>query len=241
MNAEVSSSHTHGRAMTVRVTRSQNPPGRPCSRASARVIQPAQDAPRLIPFVKRIRKAATSPQRDRARRRAGGAPRADGTATPTPAASEDQQQDEHVPDDRLPGPVEPVGHRLGPGAEERQERGEQRHRQGDRHEDHDDRAPCERAEDGRRDEEHPGQRQDHGHAAEEDGAVRRGTRPPDRLELVAAALPLLPVPRDDEQRVVDPDGQAHHRDQVRGEEAELPQLSEQPDEPRTPRRSRRRP
>ena len=33
---------------------------------------------------------------------------------------------------------------------------------------------------------------------------------------------LLPVARHDEQRVVDPDREAHHRDEVRGEERELP-------------------
>ena len=39
-------------------------------------------------------------------------------------------------------------------------------------------------------------------------------------------LALLTVPGDDEQGIVDPDGQPHHGDQVRDEEAEAPDLSE---------------
>ena len=49
----------------------------------------------------------------------------------------------------------------------------------------------------------------------------------DGVDLVEAAVPLLAVAGDDEERVVDADREAHHRDHVGDEERELEGLAEQ--------------
>src|SRR5688500_19772205 len=48
---------------------------------------------------------------------------------------------------------------------------------------------------------------------------RAGT--PDRLELLAPVEPLLPIPGDDEERIVDPHRETDHRDHVLHEEREV--------------------
>jgi hypothetical protein len=116
-------------------------------------------------------------------------------------------------------------------AEEPDHRREQRHRSGDGHEHHDDRTAGEGPEDRGGHDQHAGEGQDHHHAAEEHGSVGGGTRCTDRIQLLATALPLLAVSRHDEERVVDPDRQTHHRDQVRSEEAEPPHLADQSHDP----------
>ena len=60
----------------------------------------------------------------------------------------------------------------------------------------------------------------------EDGAAGCGAGGADGVLLLEAAVPLLPVAGDDEQRVVDADGQADHRDDVGDEEGELEPLPE---------------
>jgi len=52
----------------------------------------------------------------------------------------------------------------------------------------------------------PDQRDDDGGAREDDGGPGRGDRPTNRLASVAAERQLVPVARDDEERVVDGDG-----------------------------------
>ena len=52
---------------------------------------------------------------------------------------------------------------------------------------------------------------------EHDGLARRGARDADRVQRLHAVVQVLPVARDDEQGVVDPDAQADHRRQDRGE------------------------
>jgi hypothetical protein len=115
-------------------------------------------------------------------------------------------------------------------AEQRHERRQQGHREGHRDQHDDDRAPGQPAEDRRRHEQHAGERDHHGEPAEEHGPVGRCSRHPDRFEVVPPALSLLAIARHDEQGVIDPDGETHHRDQVRDEEAPSPDLSEQTDD-----------
>ncbi len=67
---------------------------------------------------------------------------------------------------------------------------------------------------------HPAQR-DHEHRpAEEDGAARGRAGYPDRVGLRPSAGTLLPVARDDEQRVVDPESEPHPRQHVHDEHGE---------------------
>ena len=49
----------------------------------------------------------------------------------------------------------------------------------------------------------------------------------DRVELLEALRPLLAIARDDEERVVDPDGEPHHHEHVHDEEGELEALPDQ--------------
>ena len=117
-------------------------------------------------------------------------------------------------------PVHPI-------PEDRQDGGKECHRRPERGDRHEDRAAGQRPEDRRREDHHPEQGEHHGEAAEEDGPVRRGPRGADRVELREALLPLLPVPRHDEQRVVDTHREADHRDHVLDEQVEAEQLSDQ--------------
>ena len=66
----------------------------------------------------------------------------------------------------------------------------------------------------------PAQREHDRRAGEQDGPVRGGTRDGDRVAEVAAGAALLAEARDDEQRVVDPDGQPHHHEHVHDDEVE---------------------
>ena len=73
----------------------------------------------------------------------------------------------------------------------------------------------------------------------------------DRVELLVAEAPLLAEPRDDEQRVVDPEREAHPRDHVDDEDREVERLADERREPerdddrrrapRAPARGPRRP
>ena len=84
----------------------------------------------------------------------------------------------------------------------------------------------EAAEDRVRHEQHPGQRDHERRAAEEDRAARRSPGRLDRIELLHPACPLLAEAGDDEERVVDPEREAHAREHVDDEERDLPHLTD---------------
>jgi hypothetical protein len=79
------------------------------------------------------------------------------------------------------------------------------------------------------------QEADHGEhegaAAEEDGTARGRARRRDRIGRIATLRPLLPEARDDEERVVDAEGEAHPREHVHHEEGELPADADERREP----------
>ncbi len=122
-----------------------------------------------------------------------------------------------------PRPVDPV-------AEQAEDRGQERHRGGEGADRDEDRAAGEAPEHRHRDDQHPEESEHHGEAAEEDRAARGAARATDRLELLEALLPLFAVARDDEQRVVDADRQADHRDHVLHEHVEVEQLADERDQ-----------
>ena len=72
---------------------------------------------------------------------------------------------------------------------------------------------------------------DHGDAGEHDGAARRRHRARDRLAHVRAAVELVAVAEDDEERVVDADAEAEHRRQRRRHHRDVDEVAEQPDQP----------
>jgi len=76
-------------------------------------------------------------------------------------------------------------------------------------------------------EHHAGEREHEGDAAEDHGAARRRARGRDRVELLPPAPALLAVARDDEERVVDAEREAHAREHVDDEEGELERLSDE--------------
>ena len=100
---------------------------------------------------------------------------------------------------------------------EAEERGQQRDGRDDGHQDHDRRGGRHHADE--RDPRDPqAQERDRDHdAGEHDGLPRGGGRQADRVQRVHALVQVLPVARDDEQGVVDPDAQPDHRRQDRGE------------------------
>jgi hypothetical protein len=93
--------------------------------------------------------------------------------------------------------------------------------------DHTDGADAERDEDRGRHEEHRRERQHHDEAGEEDRAAGRAARALDGVHLLVAALALLAVARDDEERVIDAHCQADHGDHVGDEERQLQQLADE--------------
>ena len=119
--------------------------------------------------------------------------------------------------DRQPKRVDAIAHQA-------EHRGEQRERRDDRDGADDHCTGREAAKHVRPHDEEPEQRDDEGAAAEEDGAACRRPRALDRGLLVETASALLAKARDDEQRVVDPEREAHRRHHVDDEDRkrELP-------------------
>ena len=112
-------------------------------------------------------------------------------------------------------------------AEQREDGGEQRQR-GDHGDDPDeDRAGGEAAEDRARNEQEPEHREHEGDPAEEDGAAGGGARGGDRVELLPPLQPLLPIAGEGEERVVDPEGEAHADQHVLGEDGEVVRLRQE--------------
>ncbi len=95
---------------------------------------------------------------------------------------------------------------------------------------HDDRARDPDRADRRGHEQHqPGQPDGHRDAAERDGLARRPDRALDRLADGPPAAQLLAVAADDEQRVVDRQGEPEHRRDVEHEDAHLDLLRDDED------------
>ena len=90
-------------------------------------------------------------------------------------------------------------------------------------------------------EQHPEQRDHERHAAEEHRAARRGAGRAIASSLSRPARALLAVAREDEQRVVDPEREAHSREHVHDEDRELERLADERRQTRARRRSRRSP
>jgi hypothetical protein len=116
-------------------------------------------------------------------------------------------------------------------SEQAEERGQQSGRRDDGDDADEDRTHGERAHDRVGHEEHPEHRDDEGGAAEDDRAVRGPTGDGDRVGLLTAVRPLLPIARDDEQRVVDPERETHSREHVHDEDRELELLREDRGQP----------
>jgi hypothetical protein len=89
-----------------------------------------------------------------------------------------------------------------------------------------DRADGDRAEDRVRHQEHADQREHDRRAREQHGAVGGGAGDGDGLADGQAGAALLAEARDDEQRVVDPDGEAHHHEHVHDDEVEDEHLAD---------------
>ena len=109
-------------------------------------------------------------------------------------------------------------------AQQRENGREQRQGGDHRDEPDDDRAGGEAAEDRARNEQEAEHREHERDSAEEDGTAGGGTRGRDRVELLASLQPLLPVPGDGEERVVDPEGEAHADEHVLREDGEVVRL-----------------
>ena len=124
----------------------------------------------------------------------------DAAAQPAPADAP-----VHAPQQRHPGPVDPAA-----------ELGEQRRQHGDRadhgHADHDDGAGGERVERRTADDEEPGHRGDHGATGHHDRVARGGGGDLDGVEGAVPSGPLLALPLEVEQRVVDTDGHSDQHD-----------------------------
>jgi hypothetical protein len=112
-------------------------------------------------------------------------------------------------------------------AEDGEHRGQQRQGGGHGDEPDQDRARGQAAQDRVRHEDHAEHREHERQPAEQHGpACGRACRR-DRLERVRAARALLPHPRDDEQAVVDPEGEAHRGDHVDDEQRQLERLADE--------------
>ena len=148
-----------------------------------------------------------------------------------------------APDDRAPEPSlgilglerllaeERDAQRVHAVPEQPEQRGKQRRRRGDRDDPDEDRPDGEAAHDRVRHEQHPEHRDDERRAAEDDGAVRGAAGRGDRVGLLESLRPFLAVARDDEERVVDPEREAHPREHVHDEDRELELLREDRGEP----------
>ena len=122
-------------------------------------------------------------------------------------------------DDRQPQGVDPV-------AQQGQQGGQQG--EGGGHGDHadDDRAERQAAQDRVRDQEQPEQGYDERAAGEQDGLAAGAAGGDDRVDLVAAGLPLLAVPGEHEEAVVDAQREPHRGDHVDDEEGQGGELAE---------------
>ena len=114
-----------------------------------------------------------------------------------------------------------------PIAEQAQHCGQERQRREHRDDAHKDRAQGEAPQDGVGDQKHAEHREHKRDAAEEDGPTRSSPGRHDRVDLLQPATAFFPVTREDEERVVDPKGEAHRRDHVHDEERDFERL---PDE-----------
>jgi hypothetical protein len=105
--------------------------------------------------------------------------------------------------------------------------GRQKRERGHHCRDHDeDRSGAEAREDREGHDEHAAESNDDSHTAEEHRAAGRGRGPPDGVGHRVAAGKFLAKTRDDEERVVDADGEAHHRDDVECEHGHGEALAE---------------
>ena len=214
---------TTGRAITPRVTRSQNPPrGSGSPVAASRRTRPMIPEPRRTILV--VRSAPpTSAARTPAATRYPGAPTAPSTPPTTPAMTRSEtnvtnvaSRFTHGQSVRSPRSASSAGRRVIAASSDISVTKI---------------APAARLRKivvGRMN--MPEQGEDHRQAAEEHRAVRRGAGGADRLELGEPLLPFLAVPGHDEQRIVDPDGKTDHRDDVDDEQVELDHLPDQRDE-----------
>ena len=110
-------------------------------------------------------------------------------------------------------------------AEQAEHRREQRQRGEDRDDPDQDGPRREAPEDGVGHEHHPDHGQHERDPAEEDRPARGGARTSDGIGLLATVDALLPVARQDEERVVDSEREPHARDHVHDEERELEHLA----------------
>ena len=117
--------------------------------------------------------------------------------------------------------------RVHPVAEQAQHSGQQRQRREHRDDADEDRAEREAPQDRVGHQEHPEHREHERDAAEENGPARGRSGRHDRVDLLQPAHALLPVAREDEERVVDPEGEAHRRDHVHDEERDLERLADE--------------
>ena len=122
-------------------------------------------------------------------------------------------------DDRQPQRVDPV-------AQQGQQGGQQGDGRGHGDDADDDRAERQAAQDGVRDQEQAEQGHHEGAPGEQDGLAAGAAGGDDRVDLVAAGLPLLPVAGEYEEAVVDAQRESHrgdHVDDEEGQRGELPQ------------------
>ncbi len=103
------------------------------------------------------------------------------------------------------------------GADEREQRREQRDRRGDCDRDGGRSAPREPGEEAEPHEQQAEQRDHHGDSCEDDRTAGGAHRFVDRVEHARTSRERSPVARDDEQRVVDADADADHRGDLAGE------------------------
>ena len=115
---------------------------------------------------------------------------------------------------------------------EEAENGRQKRQRGDHGDDPDqDRSHREAAHDRVGDEQHPEHGDDEDAAAEQHRPARGGARGLDRGQLGPSLRALLAVAGDDEQRVIDPEREAHPREHVHEEDRELELLREECTQP----------
>ena len=112
-------------------------------------------------------------------------------------------------------------------AEQAQHGGQQRQRRDHRDDADEDRAERETAQDRVRHQQHPAHREHESHAAEEHSPARGRPGGHDRVGLLQPAPALFPEPREDEERVVDPEREPHRRDHVHHEERDLERLADE--------------